>query len=441
MKRIIAVFLSIIMLTAIIAPISVGALTPDFNVESEVALLISLDTGDVIYDKSADEKREPAALTAIMVAALCMENCDNLDETITVDGDICDTLLGTGYVIGNLKDEETVSIRTLVNMVMIRSAADAALILADHFGNGDIDAFVKMMNDKAKELGADSTNFANVIGMHDEDHYTTAYDMAKISQFAMDIPGFMDICSATRYTVPASNKNEEWTFSTTNYLIDYITSYYYKYASGIKTGYTDEAGRCIVSTASYSGYNYMCVIMGGSDRNAAGEVSRTELVDSKELYRWAFNNFEYKQICSVNTVVAEMPVELCWDTDYVSLYPEKNFSAIIPSGMDVDSIIFEPVLKEESVWAPVNKGDILGYVSIICEDREIGQVNLVAGDTLKRNPIMFIGKLGSIILSSLVFRILAVALVVMLIAAIILNIVHNKRKRRHIKRVKPMRKL
>lgn len=437
MKKIISLILMfVIIICAVPMSASAAYKTTGFEVQSEVALLVSLDTGDVIYEKNADEKRFPASITKIMTAILLMENCNDLSQKVTVTQENYDSLLGSGLVVGNLVPGENITLEACLNLLMVRSAADAANVIVDYVEKVTGKNFVDLMNEKAKKLKMTNSHFMNATGIHDDEHYTTAKDLVKLCKYAIDLPNFLNICSQYVYEVPATNKNSSWTATTTNSLINpYTGSLYYQYARGIKTGFTTPAGACVASTASKDGYNYLCVVMGGDrDKN-------TQFKDSQNLYKWAFSNFEYRTVADTDTMIAEMDVELSSETDFVQLYPEKNVTVIMPKDITNDSIIYDPVLKENSVWAPLEKGQILGYVSIKCAGEEIAKVNLVNNYEVKRSTWLFIGRIAENIFTSTWFIVIAVCLVLILILLIAVNVVSNKRRRARLKRVKKIKKL
>lgn len=442
MKKLCSVLLVFVVLATCFLPINSLAYNINFSLFSadKAAILYSLDTNEVMFEQNANEHKFPASLTKIMTAVVVIDEVQNLDEEIIVKDYFISSLSGTGLTMGNLKTGEKISVRVLLNLMMVCSSADAALALANHVVQGhqlsDIDRFVDLMNAKAKELKMDGTNYTNVHGIHDENHYTTAMDLIRLCKYANNLPNFMDIVDQSRYTVPATNMNPERTITTTNLLIDSTTSRYYKYAKGIKTGFTTPAGRCLASTATKNGYNYMCVILGGDN------TTRSEFTDSKNLYEWAFNNFDYRVIAKNTDLITEIPVEMSWETDFVQLYPEKTVSAIIPSDLDASTIdkTKQIVLNEPTVYAPIKKGDILGYVIYNCAGKEVARVNLIANDTVDRNILLFAAKIGEITFKSLWFKVIGGALLIILIVLIINNILYNKKRRKNTKKVKHIRK-
>lgn len=436
MKKTIGLFMILVVLLSTIST-GVGAAykTNGFEVKSEAAILVSLDTGDVIFEKNADEKRFPASITKIMTAAILYDNCDNFDVQAVVTKDNVESLFGSDLTVAGFLPDEKISIRDCLNLLMVCSAADAANVIVDYVEKQTGKNFVTLMNEKAKKLGMKSTNFVNATGLHNENHYTTPRDLVKLCEYVITLPNFLDICSQATYTIPKTNKHDKRMVVTTNFLINQATTMYYPYARGIKTGFTTPAGRCVASTASKDGYNYLCIVMGGDN------ATRTEFSDSKKLYEWAFNNFEYRTVADTETMIAEMDVELSSETDFVQLYPEKNVTVIMPKDITNDSIIYDPVIKENPVWAPIEKGQILGYVSIKCAGNEIAKVNLVNNYAVKRSFWLYTVQIAKDIFASTWFIVIAVFLVLILIALICVNIISNKRKRARLKRVKKIKKL
>ena len=223
------------------------------------------------------------------------------------------------------------------------------------------------------------------------------------------------------------------TISTTNYLQDPNTNYYYQYARGVKTGFTDEAGRCLVSTATYNGYNYMCILM----NCPANAGKRYEFIDSANLYRWAFNNFSFKQVADSTEPVCELPVDLSFETDFVPLYFEKPFVTVLPNEADSSTIVVKPKLNYEKKDAPIKKGEVLGTADIVYAEQVIGTVNLVAGSSVKASKLLIAlravkGFFGSFYMK-IVYILIALVIVIFILMIIRLNIARiRKRKVKYI---------
>ena len=212
-------------------------------------------------------------------------------------------------------------------------------------------------------------------------------------------------------------------------MIDNTTNYFYQYAKGGKTGYTDEAGRCLASFASFNGYNYMCILM-NCPPNAD---KRYEFVESAALYRWAFNSFSFKEVANSTDPVCEMPVELSLDTDFVSLYFEKPFVTVLPNEADDSTIVVKTHLKADSVEAPVKKGDVLGTADVIYAEQVIGTVNLVAGDSLKESKLLialkYVKSFFSSIYMKVVYVLIALGVVIFILMVIRLNMARIRKRR------------
>ncbi len=349
-------------------------------------MLVSLDTGEVLYSKAPEERVYPASITKIMVVTLMLESPKyDPNAKIAMTNEAQNLVLGTGSVVSNLKVGEEISGLDLVYYVLMSSCGDCAYLAALTYGE-TVENFVNMMNEKAKELGLTGTHYQNPVGLHNSENYTTAKDTYILTSYALKNETFKTVCETTRYTVPETNMHAARKLSTTNFLQDNSTNYYYMYAKGVKTGFTTEAGRCLVSTASYNGYNYMCILFGCLDDKA----KRHEFIESKELYRWAFNNFSFKKIADTDNPVCEMEVKLSLKTDFVSLYFENSFVSVLPTDADDSTITIKPKFESQSVKAPIKRGQVLGTADIIYANNVIGTVNLISHEDIERSFILLI---------------------------------------------------
>ena len=400
-----------------------------FDITAKAGMLVSMDTDEILYSNNIDKKMYPASLTKIMTVTLMLESDKyNPESKIAMTKEVQNLISGTGSAVSNFQIGEEITQLDLVYTVLMSSFGDCAYLAAIYYG-GSVEGFVAMMNDKAAELGLTGTHYSNPVGLHDEGNYTTARDVYTLMSYALKNETFKEVCGTSRYTIEATNMSGKRTLSTTNFLLDNTTNYYYQYAKGGKTGYTDEAGRCLVSFASYNGYNYMCVLM-NCPPNAD---KRYEFTESAELYRWAFNNFSFKEVANSTDPVCEMPVELSLDTDFVSLYFEKPFVTVLPNEADDSTIVVKTKLKSESVEAPVKKGDVMGTADIIYAEQVIGTVNLVAGDSIKESKLLVALKyvksfFGSIYMK-VVYALIVIAIVIFILMIIRLNMARIKKRR------------
>lgn len=419
------IFIALLLSLTVFAPVSASAYEiTSFEITAKNGMLASLDTGEILYSNKIDEKVYPASITKIMTVILMLESDKyQSDGKIQMTKEALDLVLGTGSAVSNMKEGEEFTQKDLVYLVLMSSYGDCALLAAQYYG-GSIDNFVDMMNDKAKELGLTGTNYVNPTGLHEDNHYTTVRDIYTLTLYALKNETFKEVCSTTRYVMPATNFSAERKLSTTNFLQDPTTNYYYQYASGVKTGYTDPAGRCLVSTASYNGYNYICIVMGCAPK----ADKRYEFVESANLYRWAFNNFSFKEVAKSDEPVCEMPVELSFDTDFVPLYFKEPFLTVLPNDADDSTIVVKTHLNSEAAEAPIKKGDVLGYAEIIYAEQVIGRVDLVAGNDVDRNFLLVIAKYIKNIFTSVYMKILYAVIILVIIIFIIMCIKLNYRR-------------
>ena len=263
-KRIIRIFSYICIFILLFAcTFSASAVSYDYfawedaeaKLYSDTILLVNMDTGVPVFEKDSHERRYPASLTKIMTYIVSVENIEDVENTrVEIKQDVIDLLSGTGSSMSGLdyKIGEKVKVIDLLYCLMVSSGNDAALVLADYIGGGDIDLFVDAMNEKAKELNLEDTHFVNPHGLHDPDHYSTAFDIYTMASYALTLPYFSEITDTATYYC----EGDDYPLVTTNYLIDVNRGgeYYYTYAKGIKTGTTEEAGRCIATSAVADGY-------------------------------------------------------------------------------------------------------------------------------------------------------------------------------------------
>ncbi|PWM21552.1 MAG: D-alanyl-D-alanine carboxypeptidase [Collinsella tanakaei] len=426
-------------------PVSAATYDIDFETTTQAIELINLDTGTVVYQKNADQKMYPTSTTKIMTFIVASEQIPDLENTkITVTEKVVTELLGTGSSLAGVKEGEELTALQLLNCMMIPSGNDAALVLADYVGGGETQKFIDLMNEKAEELGCENTHFMNPHGLHDEQHYTTAEDLYKITKYAMTLPYFMEICSKTYYEIPATNVSPEPRYIyTTNMLIEPNAggSYYYKYCKGIKTGSHDQAGYCLVSTAVKDGYSYMCIALGAPSVDEQGNRVSTNgaFVDTKNLYIWAFDNLRLKTVLSSDESVCDVSLNLAWNKDKLLLVPEQSYSTILPKDISETSVIITPDVPE-SIDAPVKKGQVIGTATLSYVGQELATVNLVASESVERSEVLHSVDTMSEVIHSRWFQIIVAVVVVLLLIYMILALIYNRKKKK-LRKVKKYRRM
>jgi D-alanyl-D-alanine carboxypeptidase (penicillin-binding protein 5/6) len=357
----------------------------NFSVDAKAALLIDLNTGRTLYEQNADEKLYPASLTKIMTCLLALEN-GNLSDEVTVSQEAVDAVDPSGSN-AELKPGEKMSLENMLYCMMIVSANEACNVVAEHIA-GSIPEFVKMMNERAYELGCTGTHFANPDGLHDEDHYTTARDLSRITMAALKSETFKKITNTAEYTVPATNLSKERELKTTNQLIDKSSPYYYSKAIGIKTGFTTPAGRCVISTAK-DGEMYLLGIVCGADTtlSSTGEAVMQSFPQCIRLFKYGFNNYSYVNVLSTLYPVAQVNVTHSAGSEAVAVAPAEDIRLLLPNNYDKTLLKTNITLTSDTVEAPVAAGTVLGSESVSYNGEDLGTVDLKAITDVSRSEL------------------------------------------------------
>jgi len=412
---------------------------------SEILLLESLDDGSVIFSRNESTRTAPASLTKIVTAILTLEHCTDLNEIIAAPAHCIEMLYGTGGSNAGIRIGERLTVEQLLYCLLVNSANEAAVILADYVA-GSQEAFVGMMNGLLEKLGCEDTHYTNVHGLDEEGHYTTAADVAKIARYALgrEFKGaavFEKIMNTVTHELPANNMHDKArTLVTTNRMLNILhPDYYSPYVSGVKTGSTDQAGECVVAKASKGGYNYLCVVMRGQkvvvDSN--GYAKNTAFVDAKALLDWTFAHIRLRQVTETGKAVAGVPVEMARNVDYLQLVPKDDIYALVPEGVGSGNVLIEPIpdTMPESVTAPVDRGQAVARASIQYAGEEFAQVILVAADDVSRSAMIYLVSLAKLTVRSVLAKALLVA--VLLAAGIYLGVLllqaYRRRRDRHLR--------
>lgn len=380
MKKFISSLLVLIFSLSI--PLSAHAYKPTFKTHADAGILYNVDTNTIVYADDIDKKIYPASLTKIMVAILLVEAEEDLEDlTLTVSEDIYLEYRYSEAVIAGFEADEKVNGHDLLAYTLVKSCADASAVIAQHIAGSEAE-FVEMMNRKAAEIGMKNTHFTNCHGLHDPDHYSTVRDMCILTKYAMQYSVITDVVKVARYIT----KNDI-TLAATNFLIDPNSGYYYSYATGFKTGYTTEAGRCLAATATYEGMTYISILVGCPPQDNSVE-NRYEFIDTAELFRWAFNNFTYRSVLENSETIDSIPIDYSWDYDTVNIRPEKEVYALIPKDADTSTVEIKIDYKLDRAEAPVRKGDIVGTVNLYYADELIGSTNAVISESIEGSQLL-----------------------------------------------------
>ena len=322
-------------------------------------ILIEANTGKILYEKNSNDVRFPASTTKIMTAILTVENC-NLDDVATVSHNAVYSI-PYDYTHASLKEGEELTIEQLLYALMIPSANDAAIVLAEHI-SGSVEEFAKLMNKRAEELGCKNTHFVNPNGIHSKDHTSTSYDLALMGKFAMQNSIIRKIVSTTQFTLPATNKysKTDRIFNNSNDLLNTYSRYYYEGTTGVKTGYTGEAGNCIIASAKKNDFEVILVVLGGESTNTG--LSQRYL-DCKTLFDYAFNNYSLKTLNEKNAVLKQITVRgATEETQNLNVLIKDKIEIFSENSADLSSL--EPeITLDENLMAPISANSAIGKIT------------------------------------------------------------------------------
>jgi D-alanyl-D-alanine carboxypeptidase (penicillin-binding protein 5/6) len=344
---------------------------------AEAAMIYERNSDTMIDSWNPDKQIYPSSMVKLMTALVALERGD-LSEEVKVTKRALNSV-APGSVSAGLVAGEELTLEQLLYCLMVASANDAATVIAEHIA-GNQETFVAMMNDKAQALGCTGTNFSNVHGLHDEQTYTTARDVCRITDAALENEVFRTMFTAESYTMPATNKSEPRELWTTNHMMSTHSrkDYYDHRVTGGKTGATDEAGRCLVATAESGGMEIVTIVMGAKPEYTANGLALKRFgsfEETKALLDYAFDNYVYRQIFSTGQTVSQIPVTN--GTNHVITCPAASAATILPKALDPAELNWK-YAKVGSVNAPVEKGQVLSALQVWYGTKCLAQTDLVA---------------------------------------------------------------
>ena len=379
----------------------------ELKVEAEAAIIAEPTTGKIIYETESEEQNYPASVTKILTAILVLENC-KLDDVATCSQTALSNI-PSAYVVAPLMVGEEMRVEDLLYALMLKSANDAAYVLAEHVGK-TTEGFSEMMNNKAKEIGCKGTHFVNPNGVHSDDHYTTAYDMYLIAKYAMQNEEFRKIVSTEEYTLPATNKYTatDRVMKNTNYFLNKNSKFYNENVKGIKTGTTTQAGNCLVTDFEKDGIEFIAVILGA-------KTSDSKFTETEKMLDYAYENYEFTKMHDKDDVIRTVEIKKATkDTKDLVLLIDDTVEVLKKKEISKDDIT--PDIKiNDNLEAPISKGQEIGTITYKVEDIEYSAKLIAGKDVVKKTYYKEIG---------MTF----LALIVILFIIRTINI--NKRKRR-----------
>ena len=411
------------------------------TVSAETAVLMDAASGEVLFDKNADKKMFPASITKLMTILLALENSKLTDE-VTFSHDAVFSIEPNSAHIA-IQEGETLTMEQVLRAIILRSANEASNGVAEYV-SGSVEAFAKKMTARAKELGCKNTNFVNANGLHDENHYTTAYDMALIAKELLKHEEYRNMMSETYYEIPPTNKQEETRYLHGQHqILNPNAIYYYEDATGGKTGFTTEAQNTLVTYAERDGLELIAVVM-----KCKGAE---HYVDTAALFDYGFANYESVKLFSaadqtqsveIIETVKDKPVKL----GTITAAPAEDVYHTLPKGTDTSALEIK-VDCPKTFEAPVKKGQTIGTLTVTLNGETIKTVDLQAQKGVKvmtdaeraeyeKSPAVEILKkvgIGVVVL-------LALFLIVFCITRTIGHMQHKKRKARRRNRRNPNRR-
>ena len=339
------------------------------DISAEAAILIEIDSGEILYEKNANAPMYPASTTKIMTALLALEHL-NLEDKITVPEDMGPADGSAMYLLPG----EVFTVRELLDGLLVKSANDAAVLLARTI-SGDIQSFATLMNQRAKDIGCTNTSFVNPNGLHDPSHTISAHDMALIAREAMKNATFRELVSQVNVTLDETPQTPEkryfrntnrflWSTSKIIYNNEYIPIKY-EVVDGIKTGYTEEAGNCLVSSGKKNNIRVISVVFKASGY----DVYR----DSRLLLDYGFDNFEKKTLIKKDTVLGSQPINY---SSQGSLEYGTKEDFVVPY-LKSSLPVYNTKIMLNDLKLPISKGDIVGKL-VISNDKSTNELTLFA---------------------------------------------------------------
>jgi len=337
----------------------------DLSVNAPSILCFDRSSKTVVYEKNGYEQRAMASTTKIMTAIIAIEN-GNLDDVVVVSKKAASI---NGSRLG-LKAGDKITLENLLHGLLICSGNDAAIAIAEHIG-GDEETFCNMMTQKAKELGAENTNFVIPHGLDNDEHYTTAYDLGIIADYAMDIPIFTKIVQLNYATVYINDTPKQ--IKNTNNLLGSVDG-----VDGIKTGFTNNAGRCIVLSATRNNWQLIFVVLGC-------DTTKQRTSDSIKFIDYCFNNYELvdlTELANQNHGIKDIKINK-GEKEYIPTSIDDNIKILPLKKVDKDNLVFEYQIKDELI-APIAERKKIGECYVKIEGETICVIDIITRESVER---------------------------------------------------------
>ena len=434
-KLLCALVIAISIIMLLCTPCVAAIADPD--IQADAALLVEMGTGKILYSRNQRTRLEPASVTKIMTALIAIEAYENgevgLHDTVTASSTSQEDLIEGGST-QSIKPGEMMAYMDLLYCALMASANEACNILAEHV-SGDIETFVKRMNERADELGCTDTKFANTHGLPNEEHYTNAWDLYLIMEEALKHELFASIIGETVYTTNVTNLFDARRLKNTNALLHNDSEYFYEFCTGGKTGSTTSAGYCLAATASKEDMGLISIVLGAESVRVDGswQMRIMSYAETKRLFEWGYENYSYRPIISKSDLIVEVPVEMGDGVNSITLSPQEELVLLLSGEDTISDFKKEIVIYSENatggISAPVNAGDVIGEMTVYRGEENLGTIKLLSNATVGLKRLDFAKDKVSVTLVSPIF-IGAIAAIVLILALYVLYVVSSSRKRK-----------
>lgn len=381
MKKTAIIISSILCLIFSIVPLSAQE---NFDIASEYAILINLKDDQVLYEKNAEERMYPASMTKLMTVLTAMDSITDLKKEVTITNDMLEGLSEEGASVAGFSNNEVVTLEALIYGALLPSGADACRALAFHIA-GSEQAFVELMNQKAKDLGLVNTHFENTTGLHDDNHYTTVKEMAEILKAAMDNSTmYMALTSETYTVAPTLYHPEGLTLKSTLRSQETISVVNPSVVIGGKTGFTLEGGLCLASFAELKDVSYI-LVTGNAGTNSSVPQ---HILDAYTIYDFMMNTYDYKEVLSSNSEIANIKVRYNIFHHNLGIELEEPLSALVNKNYKLEDVkvSFDGNLEIE---APIEEGQFLGNIQVTYNGEVLKEIPFHAQSDIGRNWLWY----------------------------------------------------
>jgi len=392
------------------------ALTSAPDIYCNSAILIDARTGDVLFEKNSNQKAYPASTTKVLTAYIALsQGIDYNSEIIPSKNAVMSVPVGSS--IAYFSENEKLTFEQVLYGLLLPSGNDAANILAEHI-SGSNSNFADLMNATAENLGMTNSHFVNPSGWHNDEHYTTAADLAKVAKEAMKIEKFREIVKQQKYNMPPTNVSKQTRpFTNTNKLLHTDGEYYYSNATGIKTGYTSQAGNCLIASAYKDGVELISVVLGGHTIPVGKSAT---YIDTINLFEYGFENYNNKQLAyknqKITSITPKKSKKLLFNKDDVlNLVASETVNSLVQKG---DTPVFDEIISiNDKISAPIKKGDVLGTVTYTKNGEIFQVINLLSERDIEKEHVIW-----------LILRILLYFILSVIIIGVLLRIYNTIRK-------------